>query len=542
MDGLQGLIACSAALMSLAIAGCQIPDKRPSATSGLDCAATDRETACTEQGAIRGTQQGDTVAFKGIPYAKAPVGALRWRPPEPPTPWEGVRDGSRFGEICPQLRADDAVAGDEDCLTLNIWRPRQAAEGRSLPVMVWLTGGGNHSLSGQGTASLGGIEYNGELLAPTGVVFVSFNIRLGVLGFLAHPALDRERPERVSGNYGSLDQIAMLRWLRRNIASFGGDPNRILLFGTSAGGGNICALMTSPFARGLFHEAVMQSSVPTGCEIQTLADAEAGTGKRVAMTVGCESAADVAACLRAKTVTQIVSAVPGTFGVFPRIYGPNVDGYVFPDQPLKVISRREHSAMPVIIGNTTEETKQFVDAVGPVTDIATYGSAIDKVFGSTARDRILATYPLSSFPTPQAAFVQLTTDAQFTCQSLRVARVLSQSQKEPAYRYLFTHGLENDPQLKARGVTHTIEHAFFFPWRGHYQPTNVDLGMQQQMIRYWTRFAQQGNPNGGDAEWAAYTPKNQAYLELGPVPSLKSGPTEAHCDFWETVEGNWPHL
>ena len=268
---------------------------------------------------------------------------------------------------------------------------------------MWLTGGGNHSLSGQGTAFLGGVNYNGEMLAPTGVVFVSFNIRLGVLGFLAHPALDVERVERVSGNYGSLDQIAMLRWLRKNVASFGGDPNRIVLFGTSAGGGNICALMSSPLARGLFHEAVMQSSVPTGCEIQTLADAEGGTGKRVAATVGCDNAADVPACLRAKTVAEIVSAVPGTFGVFPRIYGPNVDGYVFPDQPLKIISRREHSAMPVIIGNTTEETKQFVDAVGPITDFATYGSAIDKVFGGASRDRILATYPLSSFPTPRAA-------------------------------------------------------------------------------------------------------------------------------------------
>jgi para-nitrobenzyl esterase len=389
-----------AAVGWVAIAGCQISDKQPSLTRGSNCAATEPEIACTEQGAIRGTPQGDTLAFKDIPYAKAPVGALRWRPPEPPTSWGGVRDGSRFGEICPQLGAGNAVVGDEDCLTLNIWRPREMAAGQLLPVTVWLTGGGNHSLSGQGTAFLGGVNYNGEMLAPTGVVFVSFNIRLGVLGFLAHPALDGERPERVSGNYGSLDQIAMLRWLRRNVASFGGDPNRIVLFGTSAGGGNICALMSSPLARGLFHEAVMQSSVPTGCEIQTLADAERGTGKRVAAAAGCDNAADVPACLRAKTVAEIVSAVPGTFGVFPRIYGPNVDGYVFPDPPLKIISRREHSAMPVIIGNTTEETKQFVDAVGPITDFATYGSAIDKVFGGGSRDRILATYPLSSFPTP----------------------------------------------------------------------------------------------------------------------------------------------
>ena len=258
------------------------------------CLEIDPDIACTEQGAVRGVAEGEMLAFKGIPYARPPIGALRWRPPEAAERWEGVRDGSRYGSMCPQIVAKE-VRGEEDCLYLNVWRPREKPT-LPLPVMVWLTGGGNHSASGEGVGSFGGLTYSGEKLVPHGVVFVSYNLRLGVLGFLAHPSLDAERPEKISGNYGSLDQIAMLRWLKRNIAAFGGDADKVFLFGTSAGGGNICALMTSPLTRGLIHGVSMQSSVPTGCEIQTLAD-------KVVTAVGCDTATDIAACLRGKSVT-----------------------------------------------------------------------------------------------------------------------------------------------------------------------------------------------------------------------------------------------
>jgi para-nitrobenzyl esterase len=237
--------------------------------------------ACTSLGAVRGAPDGDLVAFRGIPYAAPPTGALRWRPPQPAEAWEGIRDASRFGAVCPQLEGGEVV-GDEDCLTLNIWRPSNAPR-EPLPVMVYLTGGGNTTQSGQGTPAT---AFSGTHLVPQGVIFVSFNIRLGVFGFLAHPAFDAERPERVSGNYGSLDQIGMLQWIKRNISAFGGDPAKVFLFGTSAGGGNICALATSPLTQGLIHGVAMQSSVPTGCEIQTLRDLQAGTGQRAVQTVG----------------------------------------------------------------------------------------------------------------------------------------------------------------------------------------------------------------------------------------------------------------
>ena len=495
------------------------------------------EVACTERGAVRGAVQGATMAFKGIPYAAPPVGSLRWRPPTPPARWDGVREGSRFGAICPQIVGGE-VKGDEDCLYINVWRPREKPD-RPLPVMVWVHGGGNHGLSGEGSEQFGGVAYNGEQLVPQGVVFVSYNLRLGVLGFLSHAALSAERPEKISGNYGSLDQIAMLRWINRNIAAFGGDASRVFLFGTSAGGGNICALMTSPLTRGLIHCVAMESSVPAGCEIKTLAEDENDTGQRVARAAGCDTAPDVAACLRGKSVTEIVKAVPGTFSVLARIYGPNMDGHVFPEQPIKIIAAQRHPPMPIIIGNTSRETWGWSSTV---TDEASYAATIDKAFGATARDPILKLYPASAYSSPRAAFVQATTDAQFTCVSRRVARTFSKAQREPVFRFIFDHTLENDPQLKALGANHTIEHPFFFAWQGRYRPTETDLAVQRRIVGYWVRLAKSGNPNGGgDPEWPAES-RNDAYLEIGAVTAAKSGPASAHCDFWDEVPMLWPHL
>ncbi|MED5619915.1 carboxylesterase/lipase family protein [Ideonella sp. BN130291] len=528
--GAAGIAALAALAAALALGGCASPG------SGMPaCADTGPGVACTAQGAVRGTPENGTLAFKGIPYAAPPVGPLRWQPPAAPARWEGVRDGSRFGAICPQLVGKDVV-GEEDCLTLNVWTPATPPS-QPLPVMVFLTGGGNHSFSGQGSPGFGGVNYNGQLLVPQGMVYVSFNYRLGALGFLAHEALSAERSDKVSGNYGSQDQIAMLRWLQRNIANFGGDPQRITLFGTSAGGGNICGLMTTPAARGLFQRAAMQSSVPTGCELPTLADAQQGTGRRVAQALGCDQG-DTAACLRGKATADIVRAVPGTFGVLPRLYGPNVDGQVFPEQPLAAIARGAHTHMPVIVGNTTQETMQFVGAVGPVTDAASYEAAIGKVFGPAAVPRVLATYPATAYATPRDALVQLTTDALFTCQSRRVVRTLARNQAEPVYRYLFAHTLDNDPEQKALGAVHTIEHAFLFPWQGKYRPTEADLAVQRLMAEHWTRFARAGNPG---AAWPVAEPGDR-FLRIAPAAVAQAGDAGAHCDLWDTVRLPWPHL
>jgi para-nitrobenzyl esterase len=499
------------------------------------------DIACVEQGAIGGIAEGETLAFKGIPYAQPPVGPLRWKPPQPASHWDGVRDGSRYGPMCPQIVGKD-IKGAEDCLYINVWRPRQPPE-RPLPVMIWLTGGGNHSLSGEGTAGFGGVVYNGVELVPHGVVFVSYNPRLGAFGFLAHPALDAERAEGISGNYGSLDQVAMLQWVHRNIAAFGGDPGHVFLFGASAGGGNICALMASPRTRGLIHGVAMESSVPSGCEIPTLADVEQGTGARVVKALGCDGAADVAACLRAKTVNEVVSAVPGNFSVLARVYGPNMDGHVFPQQPIQAIEQGHAPAMPVIIGNTAGETWGWADGAGKVTDEASYAAAIDKVFGAAARGAILALYPTSAFASPRHAFARLTTDAEFTCTSRRVARALARAQKAPVYRYVFEHALENDPELKALGPIHTIEHAFLFGWQGKYRPDGVDLAVQRQMVGYWSRMAKTGDPNGGgDPDWPAASAAGEPYLEIGAASAARSSDANTHCDFWDKTPLLWPHV
>jgi para-nitrobenzyl esterase len=510
------------------------------APQGLDCTES-ADIVCIEQGPIRGMIEGQTLAFKGIPYAQPPVGPLRWKPPQPAERWRGVRDGSRYGAMCPQFVGQE-IKGEEDCLYVNVWRPREKQD-RPLPVMVWLTGGGNHSFSGQGSPAFGGLVYDGQQLVPEGVVFVSYNLRLGALGFLAHPAFDAERPERISGNYGSLDQIAMLRWIQRNIAAFGGDPSRVFLFGTSAGGGNICALMTSPLTSGLINGVAMQSSVPAGCELQTLSDAENGTGQRVVKALRCDGVPDIAACLRGKTMTEVVSAVPGNFSVLARIYGPNMDGHVFPDQPIQLITQGRYPPMPVIIGNTMDETLIWADTAGQVTDETIYGAAIDKVFGAVARSKILALYPASAYPSPRRAFAQVTTDAQFTCKSRSVARALSQAQKQPVYRYLFNYVLDNDPRLKAVGAAHTVEHMFMFAWQGSYRPTENDRAVQRQIVHYWTRMAKTGNPNGGgDPEWPPVSSGDDTYLEVGANTGAHRGPSEAHCDFWGATPMLWPHI
>ncbi len=513
------------------------------ATEGAISVCSDQQSdiVCTESGAVRGSLEGDTLAFKAIPYAAPPVGALRWRPPVKPVAWTGIRDGSNYGASCPQL-VDNRVEGQEDCLFINVWRPTQKPT-KPLPVMIWLTGGGNHVFSGAGSFGFGKVVYNGRALVPNDVIVVTYNLRLGVFGFLAHPALDQERTEKVSGNYGSLDQVEMLRWVNRNIAAFGGDPSRVFLFGTSAGGGNICALLTSPLTTGLIHGVAMQSSVPIGCELQTLADAENGTGAEVSKRVGCVNQTDTAACLREKSVNELVSALPGTFTVFPRLYGPNVDGVVFPQQPIERIQQKNYPPVPIIIGDTKDETMQFVNSVGPITDAASYYAAIARVFGMTARDQIVEHYPLSNYPTPRAAFVQVTTDAQFTCQSRRLARTFASVQKPPVYRYVFAHSLENDPVQKALGAIHTIEHPFLFNWEGSYQPTAIDKKIQSLMLNYWANMAKVGNPNGpGVLTWPDAGKNGDTYLEISAASQVRQTLAQTHCDFWDTVKLPQPHL
>jgi len=488
---------------------------------------------CTEGGAVQGTFEAGARAFRGIPYTAPPIGELRFRPPQPAQPWPGVLRADRVGPVCPQLQAN-VVIGSEDCLTVNVWTPAtRSAE--PLPVMIFLTGGGNQGSSGS--------NYDGAMMASReNLVFVTYNLRLGVLGFLAHPALGRERPEGISGNYGSLDQIAMLRWVRSNIAQFGGDPDRVFLFGTSAGGLNICALLASPMTRGLFHGVSMQSSVPTGCELQTMKDLEERTGEAVARETGCVGAADVAACFRGLTVEQIVSAVPGAVNIYPRWYGPNVDGHVFPEQPIEAIRSGRHSRMPVLIGTTLDETRTFLNAVDPIDDAARFTQVVGDLFGGENRDAIVQRYPITGYESPRLALEAVANDAYFNCPTRRIARALVDNQGEPVFRYLFTHTLQTNEVTRARGSSHTLEHRFLFAMAEE-ESTDDELALHDLMVGYWSRMARTGDPNGeGAPHWPRYDANADPYMELSTNPGARANLSGGLCDFWDTVQLPWPRL
>lgn len=313
----------------------------------------------TERGPVRGVDEGDTWSWKGIPYAAPPVGQLRWRPPEPPACWSGVLDADAFGPKCLQRGENGEVVGAEDCLTLNVWAPKGDAPEGGWPVMVFVHGGGNVQGSSSETVPGGAPLYDGRFLAQReGVVVVTLNYRLGALGFLAHEALSAESSDGGSGNYGLMDQIAALEWVRDNVAGFGGDPTRVMLFGESASGVDALALLASPLAEGLFRAVLVQSGGARGLPLD---EAEAEGAERVAET-SCGDAEDVLACLRDLDGSTIVETMPGVVGIGElelgagsRVFGPVVDGRVLEQPPLQAVEAGAHHAVPFVVGTNLDE-------------------------------------------------------------------------------------------------------------------------------------------------------------------------------------------
>ena len=309
------------------------------------------ETVKTESGLVSGAGI-EVRAFKGIPYAAAPTGELRWRPPQPPPRWDGIRKAEEFGAPCQQPSLGMKLPRlSEDCLTLNIWTPaKKAAE--KLPVIVSIHGGGF-------LAGWSGLPaYDGEPFARRGLVFVSMNYRLGALGFLAHPGLSRESPRNSSGNYGLQDQIAALRWIRRNIAAFGGDPARVTIFGESAGGTSVCLLLVSPLAKGLFQRAVTQS--PASMYQPIAHRTETWYGKPPAERMGEQLAADIAA-MRALGADEVIKKSPAPDLTLPNgsAFQPIVDGWVIPDDPAALFESGRAHRVALIAGTNSDEGVAF---------------------------------------------------------------------------------------------------------------------------------------------------------------------------------------
>jgi para-nitrobenzyl esterase len=514
-----------------------VPDA-PSSDAGCPTGvAASRGVAVTDRGAVRGIARGATYAYLGVPYAAPPVGALRWRPPGPAACWPDVRDATAFGSICPQLDANGAVVGDEDCLTLNVWTPATATATSSLPVLFFVHGGGNSQGSSAVTvAASGAYIYDGEYVATRGpAVVVTINYRIGALGFLAHPALTAEGG-RSSGNYGLRDQIAALGWVHRNIAAFGGDPSRVLVFGESAGALDACDLLTAPSAAGLFHRALLESG---SCVATPLATAETIGTQRVAASTPCGSAGNVLDCLRAIPAAMVVTQLPGAVSVAmgsgTEGFGPVVDGDVLPADPLTALTSGQFTRVPVVVGVNANETSR---AVPTLSDDAAYAAAVQAWVGAALAPRVVAQYPAAAFPNPTAAFVAATTDARFVCPARRVARAVAPH--APVYRYLFAHALDST-MARMYGAWHGLEVLWVFHSLTAvplYTPSAPELALSDAMIDYWTRFAASGDPNDGTATtWPRYDVATDAYIRLDNAVTSGAGLRTAECDFWDGLLG-----
>jgi len=456
----------------------------------------------TTAGSVAGTN-GEIQAFKGIPYAAPPIGALRWRPPQPTLPWKGVRDATHFRDDCMQTPfvIPTGQKPSEDCLTINVW---SASPGRHShrPVMVFIYGGA--FVGGSAAYPL----YDATKLAALGVVVVSFNYRVGIFGFLAHPRLSAESSAHASGNYGLLDQIAALKWVKANIAAFGGDPARVTVFGESAGAISIAVLMTSPLARGLFSKAILQS--PTLPLLANLAAAEVS---------GAAIDADLNALRRLPA-----SALLGHNGdFFPRsrrnlfpfaFPTPIVDGYVVSQQPRATFHTGAVRAVPSIVGISADEGRMFTSEQ----TVAGYQAWVREKFGAVA-DELLVLYPATTDPTATAATAAILGDAAFGESARLIARGISQHQPK-TFAYLFTRGVAGRP-LPA---THSEELSYVFgtldapSFIAHPPPDPTDLELSTIMQQTWVRFATSGDPNGtGVPSWPAYDRGTDPYLEFGTV-------------------------
>jgi para-nitrobenzyl esterase len=499
----------------------------------------------TDGGKIRGVTEtsGSPVrVFRGIPYARPPVGDLRWRPPQGAPAWEGVRDCSTFGPSCiqPGQRIIPGVTGkqSEDCLYLNVWTAAKAGERR--PVMVWIHGGGFTIGSGSQAT------YDGLHFAEDGAVEVTINYRLGPFGFMAHAALSAESPEHVSGNYGLLDQIEALRWVQRNIGAFGGDPGNVTVFGESAGSVAVGCLIASPLAKGLFQKAIMESGIPVNLPPLRSEDARdttaEWTGGEIARESGIEdpagSSEETAARLRNISAEDLLASSRPRIGLFGggRRMGPAVDGYVLPRPPLDMFAAGERNDVPVLLGSNADEGTLFVQQI-PIKKPIGYEMAQQRLFGDFA-PRVIRMFPVRTAEDVKPAIARIVTIAAFVAPARRAARALSRH-GEQVWLYHFTRVA---PVLKERnvGATHGVELFYVFktiPAGVH--PAEPDLALSNAMHAAWLRFAQSGDPNGnGFPAWPAFTAANDTHFEFGDRMKAGRHLMSGECDLLDEISAS----
>lgn len=503
--------------------GCDVPEP------------TEPGEVATHEGLVRGVEAGETWAYLGVPFAAPPTGDLRWKPPAPATCRPEALLADSFPAKCPQKAQSQTGAGsydedsDEDCLYLNVWRPKDEAEPRA--VMVFIHGGA--FTAGSSSQEQGPVRiYDGRRLSEMqDVVVVTLQYRVGALGFLAHPALSAETDYGGSGNYGLMDQTAGLRWVRDNIAQFGGDPDRVTVFGESAGAVSVCLQVASPLATGLFSRAAMQS----GACVATPLDDREQTGLDLAADLGCEGT-DVAACLRGKTARELVEQDDSgvSSGLFVFDHGPTVDGYFLPEAPLDIIEKGQHNAVPFIIGSNADETQLAIVLDGVTTTPTAYEAFVRAALSQAHAEQALQLYPPGNTNAQaQEAMIRLTTDGQFICNARRAARAAVNH--GPVWRYSFDHIPSATGALL--GAFHGAELFFVF---GNGEDgasfSAADVEVRDLMMQAWGNLARTGAPDDGSTlTWPAYAAVSDPYLQITAPPSSETGLRTSYCDFWDQV-------
>jgi para-nitrobenzyl esterase len=470
-------------------------------------------TAKVAEGTLQGTIEGNLSVYKGVPFAAPPVGNLRWKAPQPAAKWTGVRVADKFAPG--PIQGGNTPSGkSEDCLYLNVWTPAKSAT-EKVPVLVWIYGGGfNAGATSEAT-------YNGEKLAKKGVVLVSIAYRVGQLGFLAHPELSAENQDKVSGNYGLLDMIAGLEWVKKNIAAFGGDPNKVTIFGESAGGIAVSQLCASPLAKGLFHGAISESGGSFGPSrtitfpgenMKRLKDAEAA-GAAYVKGAGFASIADLR-----KVEADKLPAVRG-------LAWPIVDGKVIPDDQHKLYEAGKYNETPILVGYNSDEGLSFSPPKTP----EDYVTGVKGRYGKFADDLVKA-YPAGNGKVEKTAR-DLARDAAFGWQTWAWANLVANRGKSKVYYYYFDQHADypaGSPK-EGNGSPHGQEVAYVFGTLNTASPQalKTDADISDVMGTYWTNFAKFGNPNGtGVPQWPVYNPAGGNTVmyfaqtpHVGPVPS-----------------------
>lgn len=459
-------------------------------------------------GDLAGIHADGLQTYLGIPYAAPPVGPLRWRAPQAPAPWQGVRDASHYAPACAQTAVWITNPKSEDCLYLNVWAPDHAAR---LPVIVWIHGGGYYG----GTAAQP--LYNGANLARHGAVVVTLNYRLGIFGFFAHPELSAESPDHASGNQGILDQIAALRWVQHNIASFGGDPQRVTIVGESAGGESVALLVASPLAQGLFQRAIAESgndAMPLQPSENTRFDRQSAEAAGAAVGKLAELRAHSTAALQQHAWT------PRTF----------VDGYLLREDLTTLYRNRRHNDVPLMVGWNAEEGKDLAPEILGTSDFtaARHPTLVADLLGQAPSAAVLKTYPGATDAQAKASLNQLTND-WWGWRMAHWAGLQKTYGRAPSYVYFFTHrpAPPASPCGYGCGAGHGAEIQYVFDnldldqraWRPG------DRQLASQLADTWVNFARSGNPNGsGLPQWRAYDGSNATVLRIGaetdPLPDF----------------------